>query len=83
MGEFKMWVGEGMRFGQGKTLAGGARVSGDGGCCSLKIAAKSVRADMVSSQTLENGMSGYVFWKASVISLAAMSYGSVDDSCGI
>jgi hypothetical protein len=85
MGVFKIWVGEGMRFGRGMTLAGEARVSADGGCCnfSLKIAAKSVRAAMVSSPTLANGTYGCGFWKASVISLAAISYRSVDDNCGI
>jgi hypothetical protein len=85
MGEFKIWVDEGMRLGRGTTLAGEARVAGDGSCCnlSLKIAAKSVRAAMVSSPTLANGTSGCGFWKASVMSLDAISNRSVDDNCGI
>jgi hypothetical protein len=60
MGEFKIWVDEEMRLGRGMTLAGEAWVAGDGACCnlSLKIAAKSVRADIVSSPTLANGTSG-------------------------
>jgi hypothetical protein len=85
MGELKIFVGEGIMIGRETTLAGEARVSGSGACCnlSLKIAAKSVRADMVSSPTLENGTSGGGFWKASVMSLAAISNRSVDDNCGI
>jgi hypothetical protein len=40
MGEFKIWVDEGMRIGRGTPLAGEARVAEDGACCklSLKIA---------------------------------------------
>jgi hypothetical protein len=85
MGEFKIWLGEGMRIGRGTTLAGEACVTGDGACCnlSLKIAARSARAAMVSSPTLVSGTSGCGFWKASVMPLAAISNRSVDDSCGI
>jgi hypothetical protein len=84
MGEFQIWVDEGMRLGHGTTSAGEAQVTGDGACCnlSLKIAAKSVRAAMVSSPTLANGTSGCGFCKASVMSLAAISNRSVDDNCG-
>jgi hypothetical protein len=85
MGEFKIWVGEGLRLGRVTTLAGETRVSGDRACCnlSLKIAAKSAKAAMVSSPTQANGTAGCGFWKASIMSLAAMSNRSVDDNCGI
>jgi hypothetical protein len=60
MGEFNIWVDEGMRLERGTTVAGEAGVVRDGACCnlSLKIAAKSARAFMVSSSTLANGTSG-------------------------
>jgi hypothetical protein len=59
MGELNIWVDEGMRLGCVTTLAGEARVSGDGACCnlSLKIAAKCAKAAMVSSPTQANGTS--------------------------
>jgi hypothetical protein len=74
-----------MSLGRGTALVGEARVSGEGACCnlSLKIAAKSARAAMVSSPTLANGTSGCGFWKASVMSLAVISKRSVGDNCGI
>jgi hypothetical protein len=85
MGEFKIWCGEEMRLGPGATFAGLARVLGNGACCylSLKIVVKSTRAVMVSSPTLVNVTTGCVFWKASVVSLAAISNRLVDDCFGI
>jgi hypothetical protein len=60
MGEFLIWADAGARLGGWTILAGTASVVGDGVCCilSLKIAAKSVGAAMVSSPTLANGTSG-------------------------
>jgi hypothetical protein len=60
MGELKIWLDVGARLGHGKILGGAAWGVGDGVChhFSLKIAAKYVRADMVSSPTLANGISG-------------------------
>jgi hypothetical protein len=60
MGEFKIRCDDGARLGQGKTLGCVAWGAGDGVCCilSLKITAKSVRANMVSSPTRANGTSG-------------------------
>jgi DNA replicative helicase MCM subunit Mcm2 (Cdc46/Mcm family) len=57
MGEFLIWADEGARLGRWTIVAGAAWVAGDGVCCilSLKIAANSVRAAMVSSQMLANG----------------------------
>jgi hypothetical protein len=78
MGEFKIWVDEGMRLGRGTTLAGEARVAGDGACrnLSLKIAAKSVRAAMVSSPKLSMSLLQIDTPEASVqISRAAQNLG--------
>jgi hypothetical protein len=85
MGEFEIRVGKGMRLGRGMTVAGEAWVARDGACCnlSLKIAAKSERAFTVSSPTLAKGTSGWGLWKASAMSLAAISNRSVDYNCGI
>jgi hypothetical protein len=60
LGEFNIWFDDGAWFGHGKTLGGAAWGAGDGVCrnLSLKIATRSVRADMVSSPTLANGTSG-------------------------
>jgi hypothetical protein len=60
MGEFNIWVDEGMRLGRWTSVAGEAWVARDGACCnlSLKIAAKSARALTVSSPTLAKGTSG-------------------------
>jgi hypothetical protein len=85
MGEFKIFFDEGAPLGRWTVLAGAAWVVGGGACCilSLKIAAKSVRAAMVSSPTLANGTSGWRFCKPTDVSLTAMSNRSVDDNSGI
>jgi hypothetical protein len=60
MGEFEIWVDEGMRLGHWTTVTGEVWVARDGACCSLslKIAAKSARALTVSSPTLAKGTYG-------------------------
>jgi hypothetical protein len=60
MGEFKIWFDDGARLGRWNTLGGAAWGAGDEVCrnLSLKIAAKSVKADMVSYPKLANGTSG-------------------------
>jgi hypothetical protein len=65
---------------------GGAAGSVGGGRChnlSLKIVASLASADMVSSPTWANDTSGWGFYKASVMYLAAMINLSVEDNCGI
>jgi hypothetical protein len=85
IGEFKIWFDDATRLGCCETCGGTASGAGDVGChnLSLKIAAKSARANIVSSPTLANGTTGCEFCKASVMSLAAMSNRSADDNCGI
>jgi hypothetical protein len=85
MGEAKIGFDDSARLGLWVTF-GGAAGSVEGGVCrnlSLKIAANSVSAEMVSSPTRASGTSGWVFCKASVMSLAAMSNLLVEDNCGI
>jgi hypothetical protein len=84
IGELNIWLGGGTRLGRETTLGGESIVVGDGACCNLsfKIAARSVRADIVSPLTLVNGTSGRGLCKASVLSLDIISNRSVDDKCG-
>jgi hypothetical protein len=85
MGDFKTGVDDSERHGRWKTVGGAAGGVGDGvfRSLSLKIAANSARAEMVSSLTRANGTSRWGFCKASVMSFASMINMLVDDTCGI
>jgi hypothetical protein len=85
MGEANIGLDVSARHGRWVTFGGAAGGVGGGVCrnLSLKIAANSASAEMVSSPTRANGTSGWGFCKASVMYLAAMINLSVDDNCGI
>jgi hypothetical protein len=74
MGEAKIGLDDSARHGRWVTFGGAAGSVGGGVCCnfSLKIAANSASAEMVSSPIRANGTYVWVFCKSSVMSLAAM-----------